>query len=90
MSGGLIQLVAKGNQDSYLTRTPQFTYFKFIYKQYVNFAIKQSKNIFDAGQPEFGKNNIVLTINKEGDLINNLILRPDKLGENGANLLKQL
>lgn len=75
MSGGLLQLVAKGNQDSYLTGTPQFTYFKLIYKKYINFAIKQRKNIFDAGQPEFGKNNITLTIDKEGDLINNLIFK---------------
>ena len=38
MGGGLIQLVALGAQDVYLTGNPQMTFFKVIYKKHTNFA----------------------------------------------------
>ena len=31
MGGGLMQLVVKGSQDTYLTGNPQMTYFKSVY-----------------------------------------------------------
>ena len=39
MTGGLIQLVAYGAQDIYLTGNPQITFFKSVYKRYSNFAL---------------------------------------------------
>ena len=37
MTGGLIELVARGDQDRHLTGTPQISLFKKIYKKYTNF-----------------------------------------------------
>jgi len=36
--GALMQLVANGSQDVYLTGNPQITYFRAVYKRYTNFA----------------------------------------------------
>ena len=38
MVGGLIQLVAYGQQDVYLSGDPQITFFKTVYRRYANFA----------------------------------------------------
>ena len=32
MPGGLLQLISNGTQDSYLSLNPEFTFFKFVYK----------------------------------------------------------
>ena len=38
MPGGLMQLIAYGSQDLYLTGNPQITFYKTVYKRYTNFA----------------------------------------------------
>ena len=40
MAGGLIELIAKGDQDT-LTVNPQITFFKMVYKRHTNFLLKQ-------------------------------------------------
>ena len=52
--GGLMQLVAYGAQDVYLTGNPQITFFKVIYRRYTNFAMESIENPFN-GAPNFGK-----------------------------------
>ena len=45
--GGLMQLVAYGAQDVYLTGNPQITFFKVVYRRHTNFsteAIEQTIN----------------------------------------------
>ena len=37
MGGGLLQLVAYGAQDVYLTGNPQITFFKVTYRRHTNF-----------------------------------------------------
>lgn len=39
MGGGIIQLVARGIPDLYLTGDPQITYFKIVYRRYTEFAM---------------------------------------------------
>ena len=39
MPGGLIQLIAIGAQDVYLTQKPEITFFKTVYRRHTNFAI---------------------------------------------------
>ena len=41
MSGALVQLVAKGAQDAYLTGRPEVSFFHQAYKRHTNFAQKQ-------------------------------------------------
>jgi len=45
MSGGLMQLVAYGAQDIYLTGNPQITYFKVVYRRHTNFAMESIEQV---------------------------------------------
>ena len=57
MGGGLIQLVAKGQSDTYITGNPQFSYFKSVYRRHTNFSIESIQQSFkNMGQRD--KNNI--------------------------------
>jgi hypothetical protein len=70
--GGLLQLVAKGKQDVFLTGNPQITWFKMVYRRYTNFAIESQPMYFD-GTPNFGKR-ITCTIPRRGDLLGPVFL----------------
>ena len=72
LGGGLLQLVATGRQDIYLTGNPQTTYFKQVYRRHTNFAMESCRIDFD-GAADFGKV-IVATIPRKGDLLNTLVL----------------
>ena len=40
MPGGLLQIASSGIQDFYLTRNPEITFFKKIYRRHTNFSIE--------------------------------------------------
>jgi hypothetical protein len=73
MTGGLMQLVAYGAQDIYLTGNPQITFFKTVYRRYTNFATEAIELAF-IGTTQFGKSSITRII-KSGDLINRIYLK---------------
>ncbi len=73
MSGGLMQLVAYGAQDIYLTGNPQITFFKVIYRRHTNFAVESIEQVFN-GNPNFGQK-VSATISRNGDLINCVYLQ---------------
>jgi hypothetical protein len=66
MGGGLMQLVAYGAQDVYLTGNPQITFWKVTYRRYTNFAIESIEQTFN-GQADFGRR-VTCTISRNGDL----------------------
>jgi hypothetical protein len=66
MAGGLMQLVAYGAQDVYLTGNPQITFWKVTYRRYTNFAIESIEQTFN-GQADFGRR-VQCTISRNGDL----------------------
>lgn len=68
MGGGLMQIVAYGSQDVYLTGDPQITFFKTVYKRYTNFALEAIEQTFN-GSADFGKR-VSVTISRNGDLVN--------------------
>ena len=70
--GGLLQLVAHGKQDVFLTGNPQMTWFKMVYRRYTNFAIESQPMYFD-GTPDFGKR-ISCLVPRRGDLLSQIIL----------------
>lgn len=70
--GALLQLVAEGRQDVFLTGNPQTTWFKMVYRRYTNFAIESQIIPFD-NQPDFGRRISVL-IPRKGDLLGALWL----------------
>jgi len=65
--GGLLQLIANGKQDVFLTGNPQVTWFKMVYRRYTNFSIESSSIPFDT-QPDFGRR-LTCLIPKKGDLL---------------------
>ena len=65
--GGLIQLIAYGAQDIYLTGTPQITFFKAVYRRHTNFAIESFQQSVQ-GSLGFG-NQVSLLITRNGDLL---------------------
>ena len=71
--GGLMQLVAYGAQDVYLTGNPQITFFKVVYRRHTNFAMESIENPFN-GAPNFGKK-VTCTIQRNGDLIHRMYLQ---------------
>jgi len=66
MAGGLMQLVAYGAQDVYLTGNPQITFWKVSYKRHTNFAMESIEQTFN-GQADFGRR-VTCTISRNGDL----------------------
>ena len=72
MGGGLMQLVAYGAQDVYLTGNPQITYFKVVYRRHTNFSMECIELPLDSA--DFGKRNTVQVL-RNGDLATRMYLR---------------
>ena len=73
MTGGLMQLVAYGAQDIYLTGNPVITYFKTVYRRHTNFAMESIMQNF-SGPVDFG-NTVTSLIDRAGDLVCGLYLQ---------------
>lgn len=66
MTGGIIQLVARGNQDIYLTEDAQITFFKIVYRRHTNFSMETIKQRFNK-EPNFDEK-MSATLARLGDL----------------------
>jgi len=72
MGGGLMQLVAYGAQDVYLTGNPQITLFKVVYRRHTNFSVECIELSLDTAKPSGHHNVHVL---RNGDLATRSYLR---------------
>jgi len=72
MTGGLMQLVAYGAQDIYLTGNPMITYFKVVYRRHTNFAMESIRQTFN-GSVSFGSK-VSALISRNGDLVSGVML----------------
>tara|TARA_Y100000389_G_scaffold121549_1_gene118972 strand:- start:2414 stop:4057 length:1644 start_codon:yes stop_codon:yes gene_type:complete len=70
MGGGLMQLVAYGAQDIYLTGNPQITFFKVVYRRHTNFSMEHIEQTIN-GTPQWGKD-VQSTISRTGDLLHKM------------------
>ena len=66
MGGALMQLVAYGAQDVFLTGNPEITFWKVSYRRHTNFAMESIEQTF-SGQADFGRR-VTCTISRNGDL----------------------
>ena len=73
MGGGLMQLVAYGAQDIYLTGNPQITFFKVVYRRHTNFSMEAIEQTFD-GSINYGSR-VSSTISRNGDLIHKMYIQ---------------
>ena len=74
MGGGLMQLVAYGAQDIYLTGNPQITFFKVVYRRHTNFSMESIEQNWD-GDALCGRATSV--ISRNGDLVHKLYLQQE-------------
>ena len=69
MGGGLMQLVAYGAQDIYLTGNPQITFFKVVYRRHTNFSMEAIEQTWN-GSSTSGR--CTATISRNGDLVHRM------------------
>ena len=72
MGGGLMQLVAMGAQDVFLTGNPQITFFKVVYRRHTNFSKECIRQDF-SGSGTFGSS-LTCTLSRNGDLVQEIYL----------------
>ena len=70
MGGGLMQLVAYGAQDIYLTGNPQITFFKVVYRRHTNFSMESIEQTLNGSYAVSSRQ--TSTISRNGDLVKGL------------------
>ena len=73
MAGGLMQLVAYGAQDVYLTGQPKVTFFQAVYKRHTNFAMENIQQTVNGSPSNGGR--VSVTIARNGDLVGDMYIR---------------
>ena len=73
MGGGLMQLVAYGAQDIYLTGNPQITFFKVVYRRHTNFSMECiQQTINGTSTLTTSETTGSVTISRNGDLVSDV------------------
>ncbi len=72
MAGGLMQLVAYGAQDVFLTGNPKVTFFQAVYKRHTNFAMENIEQTVNGSAGNSGR--LSVTVARNGDLIGDMYL----------------
>ena len=70
MAGGLMQLVAYGAQDVYLTGNPEVTFFQAKYKRHTNFAMENIEQTVNGTAANSGR--VSVTVARNGDLVGDM------------------
>ncbi len=84
MGGGLMQLVAYGAQDIYLTGNPQITFFKVVYRRHTNFAVESIEQTYNGSALPNSK--ISVTVSRNGDLISQVFCTNTFTGNEGHGI----
>jgi hypothetical protein len=86
----MMQIVAYGAQDVFLTGNPEITFWKVSYRRHTNFAMESIEQTFN-GQADFGRR-VTCTISRNGDLVYRTYLQvtlpeinQSMLGTSGSN-----
>ena len=82
MGGGLMQLVAYGAQDIYITGNPQITFFKIVYRRHTNFAMESVQQSLTGTNVSnsTSKKECSCIISRNGDLVTNLYVTSNSAG----------
>ena len=75
MGGGLMQLVAMGAQDVYLTGNPQITFFKVVYRRHTNFSKECISQTFSGSVNPTNESSVSCTLSRNGDLVQEIYLK---------------
>ena len=85
MGGGLMQLVAYGAQDIYLTGNPQITFFKVVYRRHTNFSMECIEQTWNGNSTTHGSR-CSATISRNGDLVCGMHLELDLSSDGSATV----
>ena len=90
MGGGLMQLVAYGAQDVYLTGNPQITFFKVVYRRHTNFSMEAIEQTIN-GAVSVNTTSTV-TISRNGDLVHKIYITNagNTSTTNGSGIVSQV
>ena len=83
MGGGLMQLVAYGAQDIYLSGNPQITFFKVVYRRHTNFSMESIRQTFN-GAADFDRK-VTCTVSRNGDLIHRVYVQVELAELSGSS-----
>ena len=72
MAGGLLQLVAYGAQDVYLTGSPKVSFFQSVYRRHTNFSMETIEQVSNGSWSSGGR--ISVTVARNGDLIGEMFM----------------
>jgi hypothetical protein len=95
MGGGLLQLVAYGAQDIYLTGNPQITFFKIVYRRHTNFSMECIRQTI-SGSATISDTYVTtgsVIVSRNGDLLSQIYVRCDQdttCGINGDYLVEDV
>ena len=87
MGGGLLQLVAYGAQDIYLTGNPQITFFKIVYRRHTNFSMECIPQTI-SGSSTVSDTYVTagtVIISRNGDLLSQIYVKADQDTVSGLN-----
>lgn len=75
MAGGVMQLVAVGSQNQFITGSPEMSYFKQVYKRHTNFSMESVRQTFQT-RPMLDPSRSIYTcrINRVADLLQEVYL----------------
>ena len=85
MGGGLMQLVAYGAQDIYLSGNPQITFFKVVYRRHTNFAVESIEQTYNGSAATSSK--ISVTVSRNGDLLSGVWIANTPTGISGNKVI---
>jgi hypothetical protein len=72
MAGGLMQLVAYGAQDVYLTGNPKGYLLPGVYKRHTNFAMENIEQTVNGTAANSGR--VSVTVARNGDLVGDMYI----------------
>ena len=93
MTGGLMQLVAYGAQDTYLTGNPQITFFKIVYRRHTNFSMETIRQTIngDTRTDTVKENRGSVIISRNGDLLSKIYVTSSTVGiTDGLEIVKEV
>ena len=93
MGGGLMQLVAYGAQDVYLTGNPNITFFKVVYRRHTNFSMECITQSIDGQSTvtDSKSNSGDVIISRNGDLIYKIYITSETPGIfDGDEIIKDI
>ena len=90
MGGGLMQLVAYGAQDIYLTGNPQITFFKVVYRRHTNFSMETIEQTINGSTAVNTGNTGSVTISRNGDLVYKVYVSCTAFVTDGSNIVSEV